>query len=291
MKVPVRPGLVVHLDSIRLTEYDDDGFLGVQIDADGTATDGAPELGAQVAPFEALTPYGFNARALDPQVDGAGQVSSGALSLTFWEGARGYSLQLHDPRLMPALARCEPGESVQYGCRNNFIRCHEDGRVSVMCTDDGTEDGKTIDSTVAPDGFSWRGPWGAMRHNEMGFWYRHVSGARMELGGVAGAPAPLDAVRSSFRIDADLATIKSQAVQLGLGTFMPAAKATPTVAADAALLSALQAVQGALSALGAVGINASAGPAIAAAGVAVAAAASTLGTTALAIPATSVQVA
>lgn len=238
-RLPIpRPGLVVHLDSIRLSEYDDDGFLGFQIDADGDTVDGAPELEAQVTPFEALHVYGFLSRPLDPTTDGGGQVTGGSYGLTFWEGARGYSVALHDSRVVPALARTQKGESVQYGAANNFIRCHADGRISQMCTTDGTENGDMVACETGPDGFAWRAPWGTLTHNKYGFHYRHSSGARLDLGAISGLPAPLDQLGAYATLEAPIISLKGAAVKLGVGTFEPAAKALTLLAGLAPVASA-----------------------------------------------------
>lgn len=276
MKPLVREGLVLHLDSIRFGEYDDDGFLGYQIDADGQGTDASSELEAQVTPFEALHPYGFLSRALEPDVDGGGQLQGGALSLTIWEGARGYSVALHDARVVPALARCKPGESVQYGPRNNFVRCHDDGRISAMCTDDGTEQGRSIYSEVGPNGFTWSGPWATLRHDALGVHYQHASGATFDVGGASGLPPPLGSLGSYFKVSAAIVAIKGQTVQLGTGTFEPPAKALT-------LQGALNLVAASLTALGAVPQNGGASAAITAAVEAIAALTTTM-------PARSVQV-
>lgn len=299
-----RPGLTFHLDVIRLSLYDDDGFLGYQIDADGDRVDGAPQLEAQVAPFEAVHPYGFLSRIPAPDVDSGGQVIAGCLGLTGWEGARAYCLALHDSRVVPALARVKDGESVQYGPKNNFIRCHDDGRISTMCTDDGTENGQSIQAEHAPTGWTWSAPWGVQRNDASGFYYRHASGARLELGSIGGIPAPLDAAKSYCKVEAAIVTIRGTAVKLGTGTFDAAAKATQTLAVDSAQQSSIAALQatvlalsGAVSALTAILTNAAAAPAAAAAVAAVATSASAVGassaalsTATVALPAKSVQV-
>ncbi len=319
-----RPGLVLHLDTIRGSFYDDDGFLGFQIDGDGDSTDGAPELEPQVAPFDALHTYGFLSRPLDPAVDGGGHIERGALSLTLWEGSRGYSLALHDSRVVPALARCKGGESVQYGPKNNFIRCHDDGRISQMCTDDGTENGKVVAAEHGPSGFTWRGPWGKLTHDALGLHYLHTSGARLDGGAVSGLPAPLDALGSYWTLSAQIIELKGAVVQVGSGTFEPASKAlalqvvlaaqaaadtaqaaadTAQAASNTATAAALAAIQAVLVTLNPTAAAASAGPvtaastalgatvaALGAAATALGAAVTAIGAGAVTIPAKSAQV-
>ena len=90
-----------------LTEYDDDGFIGVQIDAGGT------QPGVQ--PFELHHTFGFASRCRDPETSGLG------CTLDFrYEGDEGHAWLADDPRcadLIPALAK---GASVQYSYTGTF---------------------------------------------------------------------------------------------------------------------------------------------------------------------------
>lgn len=298
-----RPGLILHLDTIRASFYDEDGFLGFQIDGDGDSSDEAPELEAQVTPFQALHTYGFLSRPLDPTVDGSGRVNYGALSLTFWEGSRGYSFALHDSRVVPALARCKGGESVQYGPKNNFIRCHDDGRISQMCTTDGTENGSSVLAEHGPAGWVWSAPWAVARNDASGWYYRHISGARCEIGGISGLPEPLGGLSSFVRFEAGIICLKGTAVQLGTGAFEPASKAlalqvvlaaqaaadtaqaaadVAQAAANATTAAALAALQAAIATINPTAAAASA-PAVTAAGTALVAAATAQGGAATAL--------
>src|SRR5512145_1768825 len=84
-----------------LTEYDDEGHLGLQLDPHG---DGSASLDF------AEHHYGFVARPCDPDEDGLG-----AFVLTGKDGAEWYSFTLHDPRNAPWLPRLTKGGSCQYG--------------------------------------------------------------------------------------------------------------------------------------------------------------------------------
>lgn len=97
-----------------LSEYDKDGFLGVQIDAYGEQKSGAPT-------FEAHHAYGFKSRPLDPEVDASAQPTANACSvLRGWEGSRGHIWLLGDNRVTPKLPPLEKGGSIQYGATGSF---------------------------------------------------------------------------------------------------------------------------------------------------------------------------
>src|SRR5512145_874115 len=84
-----------------LTEYDDEGHLGLQLDPHG---DGSASLDFTEHH------YGFVARPCDPDEDGLG-----AFVLTGKDGTEWYSFTLHDPRNAPWLPRLTKGGSCQYG--------------------------------------------------------------------------------------------------------------------------------------------------------------------------------
>lgn len=79
-----------------LTEYDADGFLGIQCDA-------YAEEGHGVTPFHSLQPLGLHARASDP--DG----EKGVLCLRWTEGAEGFSIPFGDTRVEGPLPDLEKG--------------------------------------------------------------------------------------------------------------------------------------------------------------------------------------
>lgn len=274
----------VRIDVVRLSEYDENGFLGFQYDGFGEQASGVPAI-------EAMHTQGFFGRPLDPTLDAGGNLVHGCQMLRFGEGDKTFAVALHDARIIPALAQVRPGESVQYGPKNNFVRCHDDGRISQMCTDDGTENGKVIASEQGPNGWGWRGPWGKLTHDALGLHYLHASGARIDGGAISGLPAPLSALGSYWTIQAQVISLKGTAVMVGSGAYDPAAKATATLAVLSPVVTALQAVQAALAALVGIPSNSAAGAAVGAAAVAVAAAVTALGTGTVAIPARSVQVA
>lgn len=290
--------LRVRYDVVRLSAYDANGWLGLQCDAYGEGSSGLPGV-------EAVSPYGLASRPLDPAVDAGGQLKLGAGMLNFWEGPESFGLALHDPRLIPGLPQLEKGETAVYGAASNFTRYHADGRISAMCTTDGTDQGQSVAAEQGPNGYAWRGPWGKLTHDALGLHYLHVSGARLDIGAISGLPSPLDALSSYATLSAHIVTIGGSAVKVGSGAFEPAAKAIQTLALATAEQGSLASLQTAVTALaaavtalcaipansGASGAAATATTAAAAAAAAVASSAAALTIAGTALPAATVQVA
>lgn len=244
-----RKGMVVHFDAVRASEYDEDGFLGIQLEADGIGNDNALE--ARTVHHEAVSPQGFIGRPPQATVDEAGTVKQAGQALVFWEGSEAFVLPVGAPEHIPGLATLRPSESQQYGPAFNYVRCHADGRVSIMTTQDGTANGRTVAFQAKPDGFESQSPWGRWRDDATGWHYRHRSGARFDMGGISGMPSPLDTLGSYATIEVNLFELKSKLAQLGIGSFEPAVKALAMLtvlgadaadaAAQGAALTALQA--------------------------------------------------
>lgn len=286
MSAPV----VLRLKQVRFSDYDANGWLSIQLE--GTAS-GTP---VGIPAVEAIGQYGVYSRPPDPEVAG-GDIVFGGLALELKEGEESYCFALHDPRLVPGFPQLLKGETIVYGPAFNFTRYHADGRISSMCTADGTPDGQMLSAVHGPDGWSWVAQWGQLRNDSLGFHYQHISGATFDCGGISGLPGPLAALGSYFSISAAVITFKGTTVQLGTGSFQPAAKALTTLsvlaaqaAADSALAVALTAIQAALMATNPPVGGASAAPVTAAIN-ALSAAVSAISGAATTLPAASVQVA
>jgi len=278
-----RTPLSVFYETVRSSEYDDAGFLGIQVDADGLA--GGGQLEAQVAHQETLHPYGFFSRPPAADVDGSGDVSAGCGTLLLEDGSDDFTFALGDSRVVPILATTQFGESIQYGAAANFVRCHADGRVTRFATHDGTPNGQSVYDQIGPEGYLGKTPWSVLRNDATGLHFEHISGAHFDLGSIAGLPEPFSAFSTWAELQAHVIRIKGSAIQLGVGAgAQPVALATTTLANDGSLSSALALVQAALTALGAIGVNNAAGPAIAASAAAVAAAASAISASAATLP-------
>ncbi len=223
------------------------GFHAVQVDGLGEPGVKADQL---------YHPYGFLSRPLDREP------KTGRGCSVFWY-SKGSSERLawlaNDPRVQALLPEILPGESFQYGAKGQFVRCHPDGKISTFTTDDATPNGKSVYSQVAPTGFTRVAPWGRETFDANGFHVKHVSGARIDLGAIAGLPPPLEALSSYFTVSAQMLRLEGSTVSIGPagGAGMPAAKATVAQASDAAILAGLQAtllgLEAVLTALGGVG--------------------------------------
>ncbi len=164
------------------------------------------------------------------------------------------------------------------GTAQGRLLCKANGAVTMYTTSDNTLDGKSVYFRVAPDGFEWVAPWGTMKFNDTGFHILHSSGARIDLGGIYGMPAPLDEIASYINLQAGTIKKTSSACSHGVGVVFPLANAT-------AIQTALTAIATALTAIGAAADLAPSGGGAGAA--AATAAASALAAAALLVPTTS----
>jgi hypothetical protein len=257
------------------------GFHAVQVDVFGSR----PGMDA----WQLSHTYGFLSRPLDPEPDGG----KGCSAFYYRKGtAEGFAWLANDPRIQDLLPESLPGESFQYGPKGQFIRCHPDGKISIFTTDDATPNGKSVFQQVAPSGFTRVAPWGRETFDANGFHLKHVSGARIDLGAIAGFPPPLDALNTYFTVSAQMVRIEGATVSIGPagGAGMPAAKATVTLTVFQSIASALQACSAALTALAGVPANSAAGSAPAAAAVVAVQAAQAAVTAAIATLPSSVMV-
>lgn len=97
-----------------LSEYDADGFIGIQVDLYGEQAASAPA-------FEGHHQYGFLSVPLDPEKDSTAQPTANACSVLYgWEGSRGHVWLLGDPRVTTKLPKVVKGGSIQYGATGSF---------------------------------------------------------------------------------------------------------------------------------------------------------------------------
>ena len=264
------------LHNVTYSEVDDNGFVGVQFDAFGEEKSGMPTV-------EVMHPYGLMSQPAepDPNVD-----AFTCQALIGWEGHSAYAWLCSDPRTRVLTPYLKKGETLLYGHKGNFVRMHDDGRVSVFTTDDGTINGKTISFQVKPDGFLWAAPWGKMTFDATGFHVLHASGAAIDLGAIGGVPAPLDALSSYVKLTGAMAQIEASAVAVGTASTPadPPAKTTPLLAVLGSIALNLEALQAAIAALPGVGTGAGAPALITAAATATTNAVAAIGAAANALP-------
>lgn len=158
----------------------------------------------------------------------------------------------------------KPGDIVYAGYGGNFVRIAADGTVSIATTDDGTKDGKTIYAQVRRDGFEWAGPWGRVTLDIGGFHVLTHTGARIDMGGIGGLPAPLDQLGSYVTITGAIAKIAASLIALGPDGFAasPAARADGVLIAFNTVSLALEAIAVSLEALGNTGAATAIGAAV-----------------------------
>lgn len=215
--------------------YDPDGFLTVQIDAFGEGDSG-------LQPYELHHPLGFSSRPRDPDTSPDGTPGQACRVLYATQGGVGHAWLAYDPRAIPGLPALQKGESMQYGCAGQFIRCHADGSVTIFTTDAGGDPrGRSVYMKVKPDGFVWVAPWGKATFDSTGFHVLTSSGARLDLGAIGGLPSPLDAIGSYLNMQAGIVNIRGGMISLGdADGAEPAAKAQTLLEDRLLLVTAIQ---------------------------------------------------
>ena len=296
--------LELDIGNATYSSWDEDGFMCVAWDSYGnedgnTAPGNAPVAGT--AAFEAHHPLGFVARPLDPILDPDGNAdpTQSCNVMIGLMGGKGHAWPLEDTRVMPLLPQLRKGESMQYGpAWGQFCRMHEDGKISFYTTigqpaadidNPGDPFYLELDPNPGPSqGFNVVGPWGKLTWGPAGFHARMFGGPSIDLGTIAGVPAPLSSLGSYFRVSAAMSQLNSGIVANGTGKTPnagAAAVAVPTIVALTALTSAVETLTTEIAA--AVGsIPASAPSGGQAAGAAIASAAAAFTTAAAGILAT-----
>ncbi len=210
-------------------------------------------------------------------------------------GTTGVAIGGRDERCADMYGALGPGDTCVHATGPSHsaqMMCKEDGSVTMVTTDDGTATGRSVFWQTDKDAFRGVAPWGRLTFDATGFHVRHHTGARIDLGGVGGLPAPLDSMGAYVSISAPVLRLTGGAVAIGQGLGDAAAKATPTLAVLAAIATSLTAIGAALN-----GINValvptgSASVAVTPATAAIVAAVSAISTAATLIPATTVTVA
>lgn len=126
------------------------------------------------------------------------------------------------------------GETTVYAPGSQACSLYKnDGSVTHLTTSDGTTTGQSVYSRVASDTFLFFAPWGKQTFDGTGWHVFTHAGARLDMGGIGGMPAPLDTLGSYAKLSAKMVYIEGSIVALGPrgGVADSAAKATPTVLA------------------------------------------------------------
>ena len=182
----------IDLNAVVMSVYDSDGYLGIQIDAEGSEAQGAgtnagtPTPGAGgVADYEAIWPGGLVHRPVDPVVDPNGTVhaSLASTALRVSSGGRSWVMPLTDPRLVAILPELNKGDTMVYSGCGAFHRIGAEGQHSFFTTSDGTPNGQSIAALFWPTKFQMYAPWGKWTLDPTGYHVLTASGARLDIGG------------------------------------------------------------------------------------------------------------
>lgn len=245
---------VIDVTTCVTTTYDENGFLTASIEVP-TAGE---ESGAD--PFELHHPYGFASRPPDAtETDGC------AIGFCYI-GSAGHAIAFGDTRKTKKLALLNKGESMQYGPTGNFIRCSDDGAISMFTSSSPDGDVQTAKPSVffeiRPKAMRFTAPWGRQWFDNTGFHVFHTSGGQMHLGAISGLPAPFDTMLSY--IDFKAATVRAATNSFDIGnnplTKDHLAHASPLILAIQQIFNALVAMA---NTPGAVGVMPIANPLVA----------------------------
>lgn len=211
-----------------VSTIDQDGYLGIQIDAEGseasTPGDDAIPGGGGVRDYEVVQPGGLYYRPVDPVVDAAGtaDATKAGQTLFFIEGGRGFAMPLGDPRIVAILPTAVAGGStLLYSACGSFIRLEGSGdnvgKISLFTTDTGDQFGYQVSYEIDPSsGHVWVAPEGSkMSLDKSGWEIVSNSGARLTVGFSGGMPGPLAALSATIGLTADAIALDAELVQLG----------------------------------------------------------------------------
>lgn len=180
-------------------------------------------------------------RVIHLQTSGIVSIPPVGAEILGYETSAGYiSIAGRDITTGKIAGRMSVGETTVYAPGSQACTLYKrDGSVTHFTTDNQTENGKSIFARVAKTGFDWLCPWAKMSLDEKGYHMLHASGARIDMGGISGMPAPLSQMSSYAKISAKMMHIEASVISLGTtaGVSEPVAKATTLLA----LLSSLQA--------------------------------------------------
>lgn len=212
----------------------------------GAATD--VEHFGEVDVFGAL---GLSARPHASTADGHAE----ALILRGVPGCPGLAIGLRNERSSDAYAALAEGDTALHATgpkHGAMVLARENGRVTLLTSDDATIQGRTVFIEVDPVGHRFVGPWGKVTFAQDGFHVRHYTGARIDLGGIGGSalPGPLAALGGYVSLSAPIIRLEGAAIALGgIGVPDNVAKSTPLTEALIALNVALAAIAAALPGL------------------------------------------
>lgn len=244
MSGPSRPGDTFDVHHVLRTQVTEDGVVMLNIgDARGEIS--ADE---RVPLFQAP---GVLSLPANPSP------GTGGAEVMCLETSSGYiGICARDNRKAALAGNVKQGETVVFASGSQACSIYKnDGSVTHMTTENGQSSGPTVYERMAPDGCVRFARWGKETFDATGFHLFTFSGARLDMGGIGGLPAPFASLGSYARLSAKIVSIEGSIVAIGprAGVADQVAKATP-------LLIALSALNSVLAALVAPGAYISAAP-------------------------------
>lgn len=169
-------------------------------------------------------------------------------------GDRDIAVNSIDLRGLELAGLLKDGETAIYaagddGNSQGRVLCKDDGSINAYTTHDNTKDGRSVYLRVAPDELVFASPWGTLRFDKTGFHVQTASGAALNLGGIAGLPAPLDAIDSYAKLSAGVVSTEAVMQANGVGGGTSLASAPAVLEAIAALQVEIAAVAASLVAV------------------------------------------
>lgn len=190
--------------------------------------------------------YGFFSRPPKPE-----KGKKAAQAIVVDRGGRSAAIASQDQRGLELYGNADHGEAGIYSAGEDGkgqarVLCKKDGSVNIYTTHDNTDQGRAVYLRVAPDGFSFVAPWGTLKFDPTGLHALHSSGASINLGGIAGLPAPLDQISSYVKMSAGVIQQEAAMQANGVGDRGGLANAPSVIAAITALQVEVAAVAAAL---------------------------------------------
>lgn len=172
---------------------------------------------------------------------------SGGAEVMVLETSAGYiGIAARDNRKASLAGNIKQGETIVFASGSQACSIYKnDGSITHLTTHDNNPTGQSVYSRVSRSGFIELADWGKRTFDATGYHVFTFSGARLDMGGIGGLPAPLSSLGSYARLSAKMVSIEGSVVALGprTGVADAAAKATPLLSALTALNSVLTALQ------------------------------------------------
>lgn len=139
-----------------------------------------------------------------------------------------------DVRGQQITGNLDEGETCVYACgadgnAQGRAMFKKDGSVTLYTTDNNAPNGNAVFFRISPKELRFTAPWGTVVFDSTGFHVVDQSGARLDLAGIGGLPAPLSAVNSIANLQAAAVTVNGSVVQLGPKASVPVIAGPSTI--------------------------------------------------------------